>query len=199
MSDAAGLDLIGGHPAIDFVNTLAATQEHPAEFLHTYADLAAWAGHAELLDAVSVERLQNVAHDQPARAAAVLADALQLRADLDDVLRSRVTGQDPTADVLAGIRDHYLQALRHAELRRAGDQYEWVWPEPAAELEAPVWLLAAAAVDLLRTSPLERLSSCTDCRWLFLDLSRNRSRRWCRMRGCGARAKMRRYRAKSSS
>jgi predicted RNA-binding Zn ribbon-like protein len=191
MSDAAALDLIGGHAGIDFVNTLAATQERPAEFLHTYADLVAWAQHAGILSAASLERLQDRAGEQPARAAAILSDALQLRADLDETLRSRL------ADVPAGIRDHYLQALRHAELREAGEQYAWAWPEPAADLDTPVWLLASAAVDLLRTAPLERLSTCADCRWLFLDLSRNRSRRWCRMRGCGARAKMRRYRAKA--
>jgi predicted RNA-binding Zn ribbon-like protein len=54
-----------------------------------------------------------------------------------------------------------------------------------------------AAVDLLRdASRLRRLKLCGQCRWLFLDHSRNRSRRWCSMSECGAQVKMRRYRAR---
>jgi predicted RNA-binding Zn ribbon-like protein len=54
--------------------------------------------------------------------------------------------------------------------------------------------LVAAAVDLLRTGPLDRLKLCDACPWLFLDTSRNHSRRWCSMNECGGRLKMRRYR-----
>ncbi|MGZ8649732.1 MAG: CGNR zinc finger domain-containing protein [Solirubrobacteraceae bacterium] len=36
-------------------------------------------------------------------------------------------------------------------------------------------------------------------RWLFIDSSRNHSRRWCTMNICGASAKMRRYRARKAT
>ncbi len=41
-----------------------------------------------------------------------------------------------------------------------------------------------------------RLKVCAspDCRWAFLDTTRNRSRRWCDMAGCGNRAKNRTWR-----
>jgi predicted RNA-binding Zn ribbon-like protein len=65
---------------------------------------------------------------------------------------------------------------------------------------APALLLpdraAVAAYDLLFTADLDRLGRCPTeeggCGWLFLDHSRNRSRRWCRMADCGAEVKARR-------
>jgi predicted RNA-binding Zn ribbon-like protein len=56
--------------------------------------------------------------------------------------------------------------------------------------------IAEAALDVLRTADLTRLRRCpiseSGCGWLFLDQSRNGSRRWCRMADCGTAAKARR-------
>jgi predicted RNA-binding Zn ribbon-like protein len=38
-----------------------------------------------------------------------------------------------------------------------------------------------------------RICSSDGCDWLFFDQTRNRSRRWCEMKGCGNRAKARRH------
>ncbi|HWT23248.1 MAG TPA: CGNR zinc finger domain-containing protein, partial [Solirubrobacteraceae bacterium] len=59
------------------------------------------------------------------------------------------------------------------------------------DLRSPLWPVAVAAVDLLRDPErLARLKQCGHCRWLFLDASRNRSRRWCSMEHCGTAAKI---------
>ncbi len=72
-----------------------------------------------------------------------------------------------------------------------GDPYAWAWERPD-----PLWPVAVAAVDLLRDPErLARVKRCAQCSWLFLDRSRNGSRRWCSMGECGAQVKMRRYRA----
>jgi predicted RNA-binding Zn ribbon-like protein len=58
---------------------------------------------------------------------------------------------------------------------------------------------AAAAVYLAvhATDEWSRVKVCAapDCRWAFVDTSRNRSRRWCDMSDCGNRAKARTWRA----
>lgn len=43
-----------------------------------------------------------------------------------------------------------------------------------------------------------RIKACRadDCRWAYVDHSRNRSRHWCDMAVCGNRAKARRYRSR---
>ena len=55
-----------------------------------------------------------------------------------------------------------------------------------------------SAVELLTSPDLPRVSQCAapDCSWLFLDLTRNHSRRWCRAEGCGVRNRFRRYYAR---
>jgi predicted RNA-binding Zn ribbon-like protein len=66
--------------------------------------------------------------------------------------------------------------------------------------DVPAWLvpdrLAAACVELVQTVDVHQLKACPldegGCGWLFLDRSRNGSRRWCTMEDCGAHAKARR-------
>ena len=50
-----------------------------------------------------------------------------------------------------------------------------------------------SAMRLLDPARLERIKACPNCYWLYLDESRNRSRRWCDMNVCGNRAKARRH------
>jgi predicted RNA-binding Zn ribbon-like protein len=56
-----------------------------------------------------------------------------------------------------------------------------------------LWPVAAAAHRLLTATELSRLKRCVGCPWLFLDRSKNGSRRWCSMEFCGTEEKMRRY------
>jgi predicted RNA-binding Zn ribbon-like protein len=61
-----------------------------------------------------------------------------------------------------------------------------------------VWLLALSAGELLMSQALQRVRACDadSCRWLFLDTSRNHTRRWCDMKVCGNRMKARRFQAR---
>ncbi|WP_269933447.1 CGNR zinc finger domain-containing protein [Aminobacter sp. HY435] len=62
-------------------------------------------------------------------------------------------------------------------------------PQPLA-LEAA---LAVSALSLLASGTISRLRICPNCRWLFLDRSRNGSRQWCDMAVCGNRQKAKRH------
>jgi predicted RNA-binding Zn ribbon-like protein len=75
--------------------------------------------------------------------------------------------------------------------------YAFVWPE-SDELEQILWPVALSAAELLTSEDRARVKECANdsCRWLFLDRSKNRSRRWCLMRDCGNQAKARRFRAR---
>jgi len=76
------------------------------------------------------------------------------------------------------------------ELVAAARDWDWVLAETAASL-----------ADLLAQGEPERLKVCEnrDCRWVFYDDSRNRSRRWCDSRACGNLIKVRRFRARRKS
>ena len=61
-----------------------------------------------------------------------------------------------------------------------------------------VWRPAVrAAVELLTSDAVEHIGRCADdsCGWLFLDTTRSRTRRWCDMKVCGNRNKVRRFRS----
>ena len=61
-----------------------------------------------------------------------------------------------------------------------------------------MWLLAQSAAELLTSASMEQVRACDadTCRWLFLDTSRNHTRRWCDMKVCGNRMKARRFQAR---
>ena len=162
--------LVGGHLALDFANTIEPSREH----LVAPSDLVAWGREVGLSGDAD---------------ASTLTRARELRRTVYEVFRPLAEGREPDADALAALAAFHADAVAGARLV-PGEGFVW-----DGDLLAPI---AVAAVDLLRTGPLDRLKVCAGCPWLFLDTSRNRSRRWCSMSDCGARLKMRRYRARAA-
>ncbi len=169
--------LVGENIALDLANTFNGPRDGAPEqeFLNTPDDLAAWAVHA------------GVVSERPAVGARELAQTLELRAAVYAVFRAIAEGREPAAGQLDVLSRLHAEAVGRARLVPA---YELVWD---GEVLGP---LAVAAVELLRHGPLDRVKLCDGCPWLFLDVSRNHSRRWCSMDECGARLKVRRYRAR---
>src|SRR5918994_528774 len=51
MGDVHAMRLVGGHPAVDFVNTLGGLKDRPDdEYLHAYGDLLVWSERTRLID-----------------------------------------------------------------------------------------------------------------------------------------------------
>lgn len=72
-------------------------------------------------------------------------------------------------------------------------------PDPALPAaRKAMGVLAIAWSEVAVTGQAQRLKRCADetCGWVFWDVSRNHSRRWCTMRVCGNRAKARSYSAR---
>jgi predicted RNA-binding Zn ribbon-like protein len=187
---------VGGDPALDLVNTVG--DERFADPLADYASFAAWAARIGVVDAVAADRLAAIARDRPAAAQRALAEARALRGVMDAVFRPlvRPTGEPPP-DALARLVQRAGAAVERARFVHVGGVFVPDWG--GDHLERPLWPLAVAALDLLRGGPLDRLKACASCPWLFIDTSRNRSRRWCSMDECGVRIKMRRYRERSTA
>ena len=183
------LKIVGGDPALDLANTVG--DDRVPDPLEDYAAFAAWAARIGVIDESVARRL--TARARPAAGGRALAEARSLRATIDAVFRALATGSSPPESALAHLVQRAGDAVERAGL--VGRELAW----DGDELERPLWPLAVSALDLLRHGPLDRLKACEDCPWLFLDTSRNRSRRWCSMEDCGTRVKMRRYRAKPAS
>jgi predicted RNA-binding Zn ribbon-like protein len=186
------LDRVGGHPALDFANTLGGLRDGPwdDEWLHDYADLAGWARHAGLLDARAAVALDRRAAAHPRAAAAAFTRALALREEIHAVFAALAAGDEPPRRALAALEAAHRDALARAALVPTRGHLDWAFADDGADLDRPARHAALAAVDLLRSERVARLKQCANCRWLFLDASRNASRRWCSMAHCGTGAKV---------
>jgi predicted RNA-binding Zn ribbon-like protein len=194
--DIAALERIGGDPALDFANTLGGLRDGPwdDEWLHGYEDVARWARLGGLLPGHDLGALLERAAADRRAAAAAFADAIALREQIHRVMAALARGAAPPAGDLDALRAAQREALAHGRLAMHGDRLDWSY-EPGG-LHRPLWPVAQAAIDLLRSGDLARLKQCGNCRWLFLDASRNASRRWCSMAHCGIDAKVRATRAR---
>jgi predicted RNA-binding Zn ribbon-like protein len=184
-------ELFGGVACLDFANTLdgRATQ-HPEEYLRIYADLLRWADHAGLLDTATARRLATTA---PAAADAALRTALDLREAVFRVFAALGRGGPATAADLGVLQRGYAAAMAAARLSSDGAGFGWEFS--GDDPDRAWWPVAVSATGLLTTGPLDRVKVCAaeaGCIGLFLDTSKNRSRRWCSMDGCGVEAKVQR-------
>jgi predicted RNA-binding Zn ribbon-like protein len=186
------LALLGGHPALDLVNTVDwRDREDREETLVSYAALLACCRRLGLISPDNAEHLERAARLAPAEAAGLLPEALALR---EATARLVEAGRGAPAD-LALVNRWLAQPNAAAALKpNPAGGYRLAEPE-AADLAAPLRAIARAAADLLTSSRLRRVRCCggPGCGWLFLDTSPNGRRRWCSMEGCGNRAKAKRH------
>ena len=190
------LPLEGGHIALDFVNTVGGPPEGPPspadELLVEYEDVAIWAARVGVISERDAQSLRAAARGDRRAARWALRRAIELRELLYPIFRELADGAEPPAGLLDRLRDAERDALADARLVSNDGAMEWSWPRPR-ELTDPLRPIVHAAVELLTDGPLDRLKVCGNCRWLFLDRSRNHSRRWCSMDECGIQMKHARF------
>lgn len=190
-------DLCGGHPALDLVNSLdnRFRADGPNEMLASYADLLRFVEESGLLSHQQVRVLRRVGESEAATQA--LHSAHELREATAALLYSSLEGKQPRPQDVRMLEKNFLNAARHRELRW-GPGLAWAWGRYENEPEVPVWALAESVADILLSSDMTSVRTCAadTCRWLFLDTSKNHTRRWCNMKVCGNRMKARRFQAR---
>jgi predicted RNA-binding Zn ribbon-like protein len=188
--------LDGGHLALDFVNTVGGLRDEPPstedDLLVNYENLVSWCLRLDVISEADGSRLLRAAARDDRGARHALRRARELRELLYPIFRAIADGAEPPAKLLQELREAERDGLAHAELIRSGSRMRWTWPPPR-ELSDPLRPIAHAAVELLTSGPIEHVKTCGNCRWLFLDQSRNHSRRWCSMDECGTQMKQRRF------
>lgn len=179
---------------LDFTNT---SDEHPskldAEFLNDYSRLVEWAVFAGAISHEQGDTLLAAAESHPAKAEAVMQQAITVRDTIYRVLSAAAAHRLPAADDMQAFNQMLAKAMTHLRLHAVDDQFAWGYVQDAADLEAMLWPVLWSASELLTSRDLRYLRECAsdDCTWLFLDTSKNHSRRWCSMTQCGNRAKAR--------
>ncbi len=173
----------GGAPALDFINTIDPRfGPHAVDLLSSPDALRRWAQFAGLVDKLRVDRRG-------------FPRALDVRDTLDAIFRAVAEGKKPRPRDLTKLRDAYLAVLTDARLASEPGGLHWQLPAGAG-VDALLLPVLASALELLQNPTQIRHCPGENCGWLFIDTTKNASRKWCSMDPCGNRNKMRRYRAR---
>jgi predicted RNA-binding Zn ribbon-like protein len=194
--------LAGGRLCLDFANTVGprvdVEGEQAHDFLGGYADLVRWAGKAGILGAEDAARLLAAAARAPAAARRTFEAAIELREAIYRSFSAVAHGGTPDPADLDRMQRAYAEAMSHARVQPQGRGLAWAWAG-GDDLGRVWWPVARSALELAVTGPLQRVKQCPlpdGCAWLFLDTTKNGSRRWCSMEECGGQAKARRQSAR---
>jgi predicted RNA-binding Zn ribbon-like protein len=189
------LSLVGGRLILDFTNSVGSRGVVvERDRLRGYPELLWWGVRAEVLTDAERRELLRRAEERPAEAEDVFRRAIDFREASWRLLRAVEDGAAPDAADLATVNREVARAMSHARLTRTAEGFAWGWDD-APEADRVLWPVARSAAELLTSPELGRVGRCAaeSCGWLYLDTSKNRSRRWCDMRDCGNRAKVRRH------
>ena len=194
-ADPPAAEFIGNHPVLDFHNTLAwPTPRGENERLMSASDLIRWSRAAGLVTVAEAEGLERRASEHRGESRRVIKHARRVRGLLHETLSLLARGKPLSSRDLDKLNAEVGVAVGSLRLSGSNRRIEWATDERAG-LAVILRRLVWSAAQLLTSPDLSRLRSCAnaECGWLFLDTSKNRSRRWCSMDDCGSRAKSRRY------
>lgn len=190
----------GGALCLDFCNTgQGARDRGGAEWLAGFDDLLNWFDASAALKPEYVRRFRHAADHAPDYASKFRLRAIALRETLHRVFEARVRGEVPSRADLARLETEYAQGAAFAQLAWEHGRGTWKLDPAVTELAAMLQPVMRSAADLLTSDALARLRRCGNptCSWLFIDETRNRSRRWCEMASCGNVLKVRRHRERT--
>lgn len=197
------LEYLGGHLVLDFVNTWGdRTSGEPRPYLHDYADLLEWCRRADLIGPTSSRYLN--AGSERAKVAA-FKESEELNAALFAVFSAAARREVIPQEQLDYLNTLVQRTVAWRQITACDDEgrkiscgWNFKGAPPYAVLGPIVW----RAMELLENGPLDRIKECPPpqgCSWLFMDLSKNRSRQWCSMKTCGNTAKVKRFRERQKA
>ena len=182
---------------LDFANTLQwHASENPQESLNSYEDFVEW-GHKEgLLSKTDVQKLKKEAERNPITSEKVLRHCIELREAIYRIFSAVTADGRPQEGDISILNRDLAKTMAQSRIIPIKDGFTWDINGNKDELDWMLKPIVRSAAELLTSDDLDRVKECADdqgCGWLFMDRSRNRSRRWCDMKDCGNRAKAKRF------
>ena len=194
-SRAATLTLVGGELALDFANTSSGRGSHEwQDHLQAPGDVADWAAHARVMPPEDAAWLKAAATADPGLGERLLRSAQELREDIYSLGAELAERRAAPEAAIDRIRVLHAHCLEQARLTPFGAHFAWSWRAERSPVEAVLGPISLSALTTLLQADLTRIKQCPGekCGWLFLDATKNKSRRWCEMEVCGNRAKQKR-------
>jgi predicted RNA-binding Zn ribbon-like protein len=190
-------DFDAGELCLDFANTNEwHASENPVEHLNSFVDLISWGEQARLISAEAAESLRQQAFEGPEKTMPAFEGAIRLREAVYRIFSRRYAGEPVPTDALKELNFVVQQALAHLQLIPEDGRMVWEWTPGNQGIDIILWSVGRSAAELLTSEKADWVRECEDdrgCGYLFIDQSKNHSRRWCSMESCGNRAKARRH------
>ena len=191
-------ELERGKLCLDFVNTVdwRYSKTRKKERLHDFSALISWSKQIGILEDKTVQILFKKALKQPNKAEQVYEKTIELRELLFRIFSSMATTGQVSSHDLSIFNKYLADSMgKSCCLTPSGNGFVWSFCSGTDSMDLFLDPIIKSAADLLVSSELKRVKQCADdaCSWLFMDKSRNNSRRWCSMKDCGNRAKAHRH------
>lgn len=193
-------ELTGGDLCLDLANTVdGRLTDHPRELLPRYHDLLDWAVQAGVLANTEATAFRDDADRRRKAASSALRALREVREAIFEVFSAVADRRHMPAGALAVLNRVIPKALAQRQLECRGGRVVWAWRRtPRPDLDGVLWRAVWSAAELLTSADIGRVRRCagTGCAWLFIDGSKNQTRRWCDMSVCGNRSKASRHYAR---
>ena len=187
-------DLDGNNVALDFVNTVEYRDTPKAyEWITTYIDALGWAERVGILSPEITEQL--IARGYEKDSSDWYNQIIEHRRILHQVFSSVIKQEKDKPTVMDDFNVILRATRKRAVFEMNGSGFSWRFPDVKEDPIGFLQPVVNSAADFLIESDMKRLKRCSDpeCGWLFYDTSKNKSRRWCSMKGCGNRAKVNKF------
>ncbi len=202
-------ELVAGNVCLDFINTLDDRPSgKPKELLKSYYDLALFGQDTGILTPEQLDFFYERVSLMPDEAQEAVRRAINLRESLYAIFSAVMNQQTAPQLAMDRLNANLHEAALHSRLvqpkmvpgkvPQSDARLQWRFDEMTSSFNAMLWPIARAAAELLTSSDVALVRACSSptCQWLFLDTSKNHHRRWCSMKQCGNRAKVRNFYAK---
>jgi len=198
--NALEFDHESGDLCLDFANTLEwHASDHPVEHLGDYFFLVSWGEEAGTIAPEKAAHLRRLAAEKADEAAASYHRAIRLRETVYRIFSQYYHKEEVEPADVQVLNTILSRSLPHLQVASSTAGFNWEWRGDSEDFDQILWPVARSAAELLTSEQLDRVRVCEDdrgCGYMFIDTTRNHSRRWCSMESCGNRAKARRHYAR---
>jgi predicted RNA-binding Zn ribbon-like protein len=193
--------LVAGHVALDFANTLdyRFAPARRIDLVPTFERFLDFCAQSGVISKAGAKGL--LARTGRPEAQEAYGKAIRFREAADSIFRAIATKKSPRSTDLAALNELLACRTIPERITRRGAAFERAFDNPAGAADGPLWVILESAVQLLVSPEVRFVGTCKEksCQWLFIDVSKSHSRRWCSMEICGNRTKSQRYRDRKTS
>ncbi len=189
------LTIDGGWLSLDFINTVSDRNETPMfNYLSSYLHVLEWSVKVKILNSDEALQLKELAAREPINSAKSWIRVLEIREMLFRLFQKIITGDKPD-DKDQDLFNKWLSKSRSKNKIDFGNPSHLLcsWDIRPGDFDLPLYPIIKSTYDLLLSEKLDRVKECSACGWLFLDKSKNKSRKWCKMDTCGSQEKSKNY------